>query len=47
MFYSQIFLAIVQGLVQGISNVLFGMHCALKQNIWDDKYETSYETLND
>ena len=54
-FLSPVFLVIqslVRGLVwvdyvRGVSNVLFWILCALKQNIWDASYETLYEALND
>ena len=39
--------SLVRGLVQGVSSVLFWIHCAVKQNIWDTLYKTSYEALND
>ena len=37
----------VRGLIQGISNILFWIHCVLKQNNWDTSYDALYEALNE
>ena len=40
-YYSPVFLLIqslVQRLVRGFSNVLFWLHCVVKQNIWEASY---------
>ena len=39
--------SLVWCLIRGLSNILFWLHCVVKQNIWEDSYETSYEALND
>ena len=42
---------VIQSLIRGplwdVSNVMFWMHCVLKQNIWDTSYEDLYEALTD
>ena len=38
---------LIQGLVRGSSNVLFWLHCIVKQNIWEASYDASYEALNE
>ena len=40
-------LSLVWRLVQGLSNVLFWLHCVVKQNVREASYETLYKALND
>ena len=47
---SLIFLVIqslIKSLMQVFSNILFVLHCDVKQNIWEALYEPLYEALND
>jgi hypothetical protein len=48
--WSPVFLLIqrlVRRLVRGFSNVLFWLHCVVKQKNWEASYEASYEALNE
>ena len=39
--------SLVRHLVQGFWNVLFWLHCVVKQNIWEVSYEAKYKALNE